>query len=376
VHAGHDGEDGPGAPVVPPVHRAAIHRFDTTDDFSHVMADSRAGYLYGRLRNASTDDLAAAVAALEGAERALCFASGMAAVDAILDVLAPPGTAIVAPRQLYGTTVSALRRRGPVAFADVRDHDAIAAALARRGPALLYAETSSNPHVAVADLPALAALAHAAGAPLVVDNTVATPLGCRPLDHGADAVLHSATKYLNGHSDAVAGVVAAPAELVERLERHQVETGAVLAPDAAWLVRRGMRTLHLRVVHASAAATAIAGHLEAHGRVARVFHPSLASHPTADAARRVLRLPGALLAFEVRGGRAAAEAVMDGVTVCLRATSLGGVETTISHPASTSHRELSADELAAAGVPEGLLRLSVGCEDPDDLVDDLEGALR
>jgi methionine-gamma-lyase len=192
---------------------------------------------------------------------------------------------------------------------------------------------------------------------------------------GADLVVHSATKYLNGHSDVIAGVAAGRGELVERLDAHLRDAGAVLAPDAAWLVRRGIKTLHLRVPHASASASRIARALAEHPGVLAVRHPSLPGHPTYEVATRVLSLPGALMAFEVAGGRAAGEAVMDRVRLCLRATSLGGVETVISHPASTSHRQLSADELRAAGVSEGLMRLSVGCEDVEDLLADLEGAL-
>jgi methionine-gamma-lyase len=360
-------------PVVPPVHRSVIYEFPSAERFAAVMADERLGYLYSRLRNPSTDELAAAVAELEGAESAHCYASGIAAVSDAVALLAPPGTRVVAAPQLYGQTYSLLRARGDTVFADVADLGAVERALP--GAALLVCETLANPHLAVADLPELALLAHAAGARLLVDNTVATPLGCRPLEHGADLVVHSATKFLNGHSDVLAGVAAGPHALVEQLVRRSWDTGATLAPDSAWLVRRGLKTLHLRLERATQNAAEIARFLERHPAVAGVRYPGLASHPQHALARRLLDCFGAMLAFEVRGGRAAGERVMDRVQVCLRATSLGGVDTVLSHPASTSHRQLSADELRAAGITEGFLRLSVGCEDVRDLLADVEQAL-
>jgi methionine-gamma-lyase len=257
---------------------------------------------------------------------------------------------------------------------DMADTEALRAAVA--GAALVLCETVSNPSLAVADIPAVAGIAHAAGARLVVDNTIATPLNCRPLDHGADLVLHSATKYLNGHSDVLAGVAAGPSELIARLAERSLDLGATLAPDAAWLVRRGIRTLHLRIERATANATAIARFLEGHGRVRRVLYPGLPSHPSHAVAVRILSGFGGLLSFEVDGGRPAGEAVMDRVDLCVRATSLGGIETCISHPASTSHRQLSPAELERAGIAEGDLRLTVGCEDAGDLIADLEQALR
>jgi cystathionine beta-lyase/cystathionine gamma-synthase len=222
----------------------------------------------------------------------------------------------------------------------------------------------------------VAEIAHAAGARLVVDNTIATPLNFRPLEHGADLVLHSATKYLNGHSDVLAGVAAGPIELIGRLTERSLEMGATLAPDSAWLVRRGIRTLPLRLERATANAAAIAQFLEGHARVRRVLYPGLASHPSHAVAVRILNGFGGLLSFEVEGGRPAGEVVMDRVQLCLRATSLGGMETCISHPASTSHRQLSPAQLEESGIAAGDLRLTVGCENVADVIADLEQALR
>lgn len=362
-----------GAPVVTPVHRETIYEFTTAAEFAEVMADAGRGYLYSRIRNPNTDELAGVVAELEGADAAHCFASGMAAVSACVDLLAPHGVRVVATRQLYGQSYSLLRSRGDTAFVDVRDHDSIAAAL--DGAGLLYVETVANPHLAVADIPALAAAAHAAGARMVVDNTIATPLGCRPLELGADLVLHSATKFMNGHSDVLAGVVAGPAELVSGIARRALDTGATLGPDAAWLVRRGLKTMHLRIERSSANAAVLAGVLAGHPRVSAVRYPGLDGDPFHEVATRVLALPGGLVAFEAAGGRSDADRIMDRCRLILRATSLGGVETTISHPASTSHRQLSADELRSAGLSEGFLRLSVGIEDVADVAADLLTAL-
>ncbi|HEY3765024.1 MAG TPA: aminotransferase class I/II-fold pyridoxal phosphate-dependent enzyme [Gaiellales bacterium] len=363
-----------GVPVISPVHRSVIHEFADADEFGRVMGDASLGYLYTRIRNPSTDELAAVVAALEGAEAGLCFASGMAALSAAVAELAPPGTGLVAATKIYGQTHHMASQRPDGRLVDIADMDAVRRAV--EGAALIVVETVSNPHLAVADIPAVVQIAHAAGAKVAVDNTIATPIGCRPLEHGADLVLHSATKYLNGHSDVLAGVAAGPADLIERLAERSLELGATLAPDSAWLVRRGIRTLHLRLERASANAAAIAAFLDAHPRVRRVLYPGLSSHPSHAVACRILDGFGGLLSFEVEGGRPAGEAVMDRVELCLRATSLGGIETCISHPASTSHRQLSPAQLEEAGIAEGDLRLTVGCEDVSDLIADLEQALR
>jgi methionine-gamma-lyase len=363
-----------GVPVIAPVHRSVIHEFTDAEEFGAVMEDAGKGYLYTRIRNPSTDELAAVVAELERAEAGLCFASGMAALSAAVAELAPPGTGMVAATRIYGQTHHMASARPDGRLVDIADLEAVRGAV--QGAAVIVCETVSNPHLAVADLPAIADIAHAAGARLIVDNTIATPIGCRPLEHGADLVFHSATKYLNGHSDVLAGVAAGPADLIARLAERSLELGATLAPDSAWLVRRGIRTLHLRVERASANAAAVAEFLESHPRVRRVQYPGLPSHASHEVARRILHGYGGLLTFEVEGGRPAGEEVMNRVELCLRATSLGGVETCISHPASTSHRQLSADQLREAGIAEGDLRLTVGCEDVADLLADLEQALR
>ena len=290
----------PGVPVVAPVHRSVIYEFDSAAQFGEIMDDDRRGYLYTRIRNPSTDELAAVVAELEGAESAHCFASGMGALTAAVAVLAPPGAGVVAAKQIYGQTHYMVSSRPDGTLVDVADLDGLRAAAA--GAALVVVETLSNPNLAVADLPAICAAAHAAGARVLVDNTVATPINCRPIEWGADMVMHSATKYLNGHSDVLAGVAAGSEELMAPVRTLELELGATLSPDSAWLVRRGIRTLHLRVERACQNAMRIAQFLEAHPRVTRVVYPGLPSHPAHDVACRILDGFGAMLAFEAGGG--------------------------------------------------------------------------
>jgi len=236
-----------------------------------------------------------------------------------------------------------------------------------------YVETLANPGFPLADLEALAATK--GDGLLVVDNTFASPVLCRPLELGADLVCESATKYLNGHHDVTAGVVAGSAELVARVRHFQIDTGGILDPFPAYLLRRGLKTLALRVERQSANALLLARFLETHPKVERVHYIGLESSPQYELAVRQLADSGGMLAFDVPGGREAGERVMDGLELAARATSLGGVDTVVHHPASTSHRQFDAEQLAAAGISEGTIRVSVGCEDGADVVADFDRAL-
>jgi methionine-gamma-lyase len=368
--------------VVGPVERSVIARFDTASRFARVMAGEEEGFLYGRLgANPTVEAAAAAVASLEGADAGLVTASGMAAIHAAVVAHLPARGRLVASNALYGNTLSLFRDHiGPregthVALVDVRDLAAVEAACAG-GVDVLYAETIANPGTTVADVPALARIAEAAGGRLIVDNTIATPLLCRPLEHGAAVVVHSATKFLNGHHDVLAGVVCAAAEDVAAVRRVVVDTGGVGDPDSAWLLLRGLMTLALRLERQLANADELAVRLAASPAVRAVPYPGRPDHPDHALVGRLLGgRAGAVLPFEVVGGRAAAEGVMDRVQLIERATSIGGLVSGISHPGATSHRQLSDEELERAGIPAGLLRLAVGCEDVDDLADDLERAL-
>jgi methionine-gamma-lyase len=338
-----------------------------------VMTEEEYGYLYSRIRNPTVDDVSAVIADLEGAEAALAFSSGMAAITAALVTTLERGDTLLAAKQLYGNTYGLIetlvRRLGvEVVYADVTD------AAAWNVPAQVrYVETMANPGFPLADIAAIAA--GKGDGLLVVDNTFASPVLCRPLEHGADLVCESATKYLNGHHDVTAGVIAGDRERVERARLHLVDTGAVLDPFPAFLLRRGLKTLTMRVERASANALALARFLEQHPKVNRVMYAGLESYPQHELALRQLAGPGALLAVEVSGGRDTAERFFDGLELCLRASSLGGVDTVLLHPASTSHRQFDDEQLAAAGISPGLLRVSVGCEDAADIVADFEQAL-
>jgi methionine-gamma-lyase len=364
---------GPGEPVVGPIVASTTFAFERVADLGAVIAEEEYGFTYARLRNPTVEELDAVVAGLEGAEAARSFGSGMAAISAALHSTLAAGDTLLLPHQLYGTTYqlveAQLRPRGvEVVQLDVTD-----AAAWERPARVRYVETMANPGFPLADLEALAATK--GDGLLVVDNTFASPALCRPLELGADLVCESATKYLNGHHDVMGGVVAGSRELVEAARAHQIAVGSVLDPFPAFLIRRGLKTLALRVERAGQNALAVARFLEGHAKVAAVLYAGLESYPQHELARRQLAGFGGMLAFELAGGREAGERFMDALELCGRATSLGGVDTVLHHPASTSHRQYSAEQLAAAGVSPGLLRLSVGCEDADDILADLDQAL-
>jgi methionine-gamma-lyase len=364
---------GPGDPLVQPIVASTTFSFETASALRRVMAEDDYGFLYARQRNPTVEELNAVVASLEGAEAAQAFSSGMAAIAAALQSNLAPGDTLLLPKQLYGTTYqlaeSQLRPRG----IDVEYLDATDSAAWRRPGRVRFVETMANPGFPVADLAAIAATK--GDGVFIVDNTFASPVLCRPLEHGADIVVESATKYLNGHHDVTAGTLAGRRELVATARRHVIEAGAVLDPFPAFLLRRGLKTLALRMERVSANALVAARFLEAHPKVAGVLYAGLESYPQHELASRQLGGFGGMLAFEVAGGREAGERFMDALELCARATSLGGLETVVHHPASTSHRQYSAERLEEAGISPGLLRLSVGCEDADDLVADLEQAL-
>ncbi len=362
-----------GTPVVPPIVPATTFSFDTAERFGRVMAEEEFGYLYTRLRNPTLEAVNALAADLEGAEAALGFGSGMGAIAAALMVNLGPGDMLLAPSQVYGTTYTLIERQVRRLGVDVVYADVTKPKAWHREARVRYVETIANPGFPLADLEAIAATK--GEGILVVDNTFASPALCRPLERGADLVCESATKLLGGHHDVTAGIVAGRRDLVERCRAFQTDTGASLDPFAAYLLFRGVKTLALRAERQSANARAVASMLLEHPRVRLVRYVGLAGDPDHDLALRQLADSGFMLAFEVEGGRPGAERIMDGLELCLRATSLGGVETVVSHPASTSHRQLDPGRLEAAGISQGLLRLSVGCEDADDILDDLRRAL-
>jgi methionine-gamma-lyase len=372
IHGG-PAPSAPGEPLVAPIVAATTFVLADAAETERVMSEEEYGFLYSRIRNPTVEDLNVVVADLEGAEAALAFASGMAAITAALVTTLERGDVLLAAKQLYGNTYGLIetlvRRLGvEVKYADVTDAEAWSIPAKVR-----YVETMANPGFPLADIAAIAA--GKGDGILIVDNTFASPALCRPLELGADLVCESATKYLNGHHDVTAGVIAGDRARVERARLHLVDTGAVLDAFPAFLLRRGLKTLTMRVERASANALALARFLEGHPKVGAVMYAGLESYPQHELASRQLADSGALLAFEVAGGREAAYRFFDALDLCSRASSLGGVDTVLLHPASTSHRQFSTDQLAAAGISPGLLRVSVGCEDADDIVADFEQAL-
>jgi cystathionine beta-lyase/cystathionine gamma-synthase len=367
-------------PTSVPIYQTATFTSEDADELDAVLMGSQPGYAYSRVDNPTTTALAEAIAELEGAEAGHVFASGMAAIHASLISLAGAGDRIVATNAVYGSTRSLLTSvLGPLGirtdFVDATDHDAVAAALADGPVRVLYAETLSNPTMVVADHAALAGLAHRHGAAYVVDNTFASPYVCRPIEHGADLVAESATKYIGGHSDVLAGTVAGRAELIHEVRRVQIDTGAVLAPIAAFLVLRGLATLGVRLDRHAATSAALAGWLERQDGVRQVRHPLLPSHPGSDVVARQFHGSTGMFAFELDGGRTAARAFVDALTIPALTASLGSIHTMIVHPPSTTHRQLNDAELAEAGIGPGLLRCSIGLEDVEDLLDDFSAGL-
>ena len=366
-----------GAALAPAVWASSTFEMASLDDGRRQATRPRTTRFYGRHGNPSVRAFEDAVAELEGAEAALAFASGMGALCGVVLGLCRTGNHIVAQQQCYGGTTQLLAGVCPrfgieVTFVDVTRPGAFAEAVRPGETMLVLAETPANPRLDLVDLDEIGALQ---GPITVVDSTLATPMGQQPLQHGVDLVVHSATKAMAGHNDAVLGVVAGARDLVEWLWGFAVLQGATASPYDATNALRGVRTLGVRFRQQSASASALAEALESHPAVAAVRHPSLASHPRADLARAQLRLPGGLLSFELAGGLAAGERFMGSVSLCRAATSFGGPETLVTHPASTTHAGLTDDEMATSGIGPGTIRLSCGLEDTDDIIADVLGAL-
>jgi cystathionine beta-lyase/cystathionine gamma-synthase len=377
-------------PLAPPVYRTAAFSFSSSAEYEAVLGDAMPGYSYSRIDNPTVEAFASAVAALEGAALsepvgAQAFASGMAAISAVFWTFTQAGARVVAPAAVYGGSYGFLRNVAArfgvrTEFVDMTDLTRVRDAL-REPSAVLYAETLANPTMAVADLAALTALARDAGALFVVDSTLASPVICRPLEYGADLVLHSATKYMGGHSDVTGGVVAGRPELIGRIRELRIDTGGSLAPDEAYLLRRGLETLPLRVRRQCSTASMLAAAVARHPGVRAVDYPGLSHHAGHDLARRQFDAGpegtrfGAIVTITPHGGRQAGMAFADRLRLARLATSLGGTHTKVSHVASTTHRQMDETALAAAGIDPGAVRFSVGLEDCDDLLADAVAAL-
>ncbi len=380
IHHGYDPMENEGA-LTPPLHLTSTFAFETAEAGGEMFSGDRPGHIYARISNPTCDLLERRIAVLEGAEAGLALSSGMGAITATMWTLLAPGDEVILDKTLYGCTFSfmhhGLSKFGvTVTHVDLTDPANLSAAISAKTK-VVYFETPANPNMRLVDIRAIAAIAHAQGAYVVVDNTYATPYITQPVKLGADIALHSATKYLGGHGDVVAGLLVGSHELVSqiRLSGMKDMTGAVMAPFNAMLILRGIKTLELRMDRHCANARTIAAFLEQSHGVQKVWYPGLTSFEQYDLAQRQMSLPGGMIAFELAGGIDAGRMMMNKLNLITRAVSLGDSETLVQHPASMTHSTYTPEERAAHGISEGLVRLSIGLEGVDDLLYDLEQAL-
>ncbi len=369
-------------PASVPIYQTATWRFDSSEAYAEVLAGERPGHSYGRgYGNPTVEAFEAVMAALERTEAAYAFSSGMSAIHAVCTTLAGGGDRIVSSRELYGGTYALFSQVLPrygIVVEEVDPHDGAAVEGALDGAAMLYVETIANPLCSVADLESLAAACRRAGVPSVVDSTFASPWLCNPATLGFDFVLHSVTKYLAGHSDVVSGVICCSEADRERVRSVALETGGAMQPFDAWLSVRGIQTLEVRLERQCASAMALAAFLEGRPEVSRVHYPGLETHPHHERAARLFR-PGAfggMLAFEIDGGTKAAASWCEALELAWMGASLGGTHTLVTHPASTTHRQVEPALRADRGLTDGLIRVSTGLENVEDLLDDFEQAFK
>lgn len=378
VHAGENLSENFGA-LSAPIYPASVFAFSDADEGVAIHNYQKEGYFYGRLGNPTQTALEKAVAQLERAEASYAMASGMAAVSAALLSNLKSGDHIVAPESMYSTTtlfLQELKERFGIdtTFVDAETAENYAKAITPKTK-VFWLESPSNPMLKITDIEAVAEIAKTANIISIIDSTFATPFNQQPLKFGIDLVIHSATKYLGGHSDLSAGVIAGSGELVERARQSIGKLyGGNIAPQVAWLVLRGIKTLALRMQCHNSNAFALANMLSAHPKVSQVFYPGLESHPNHAVAKKLMKGFGGMIGFDV-GSASAGKAFVNGVKICTLATSLGGVETIVQHSASMTHATLSPEARLKAGVTDGLIRLSVGIENVDDLIADLKQAL-
>jgi cystathionine beta-lyase/cystathionine gamma-synthase len=384
VHAGERGPRPDFTPVSTPIQHSVGYLYEDMVDLDGIFGGQQAGYVYPRYGSPTVSAFEQATAELEEAEDAVAFASGMGAIHAaLLGAGVSAGKAVVAATDVYGATYALLEHTFTgldvrVRFVDITDLDQVAQAIAEERPAVLLCEIISNPLMKVADVPSLAEMAHAAGASLIVDNTFATPYLFCPLEHGADYAVHSATKYLGGHGDVMAGVVACSSQRGLDLRERQKLLGANLGPQEAWLALRGLKTLPLRMRQHCANAQAVARWLAGHPAVDQVNYPGLPHHPQHALAARLFdgRGFGGMLSFDLRGaGQPEVFCFMEALDLVLPATTLGDVYSLTLYPAHSSHRQVAPEVRARIGIGDGLVRLSVGIEEAEDIIADLAQAL-
>lgn len=365
-----------------PIYQTSTFVFDNAEQGGRRFALEEGGYIYTRLGNPTLTAVEQKVASLEGAEACMSASSGMGAITSAIWVCVEQGDHIVAGKTLYGCTYAflehGLKRYGvDVTFVDTRDPENVRKAM-RPNTKLVYVETPANPNMYISDIEAIAKIAHAQeGVRVMVDNTFCTPYLCRPLEFGADIVVHSATKFLNGHGDVIAGFVCGSQEYIDQVRLLGVKdlTGSVLGPFEAFLINRGIKTLHVRMDRHCENAQKVAEFLEKHPKVESIAYPGLASFPQKALADKYMKKSGSMIAFEIKGGLEAGRKLMNSVHLAALAVSLGDTETLIEHPASMTHSPYTPEERSASDISEGMVRLSVGLEDAEDIIADLKQAL-
>ncbi len=367
-------------PVVPPIYQTSTFKFESTEHGGALFKGEKDGYIYTRMRNPTIEAMENAVASLEGGYKALGCASGMAAISTVFLALLKNGEHIVCSKSVYGPTATLIATvlnnyDIKATFVNTSDLDQLKNAITDKTK-IIYIETPGNPTLETTDLSEAAKIAKAANAKLVVDNTFMSPVLQRPLELGADIVLHSMTKFLNGHADVVAGIIVTKEkETYTHLRKVLNQLGGVIDPFNSFLVHRGIKTLALRMKRHSESAMKIAEYLESHDKVKWVRYPGLKSFPQYETAQKQHSAPGGMISFELLGGFKSGEAVMNSLKFCQLAVSLGGVETLIQHPASMTHLSMGKEARESAGITDGLVRLSVGIENVEDIISDLEQAL-
>lgn len=385
VHAGEHLPSGEYIPVATPIHPSVGFVYESMDDMDAILGATREGYVYPRYGSPTVAAFETAMADLEGGEAAQAYATGMAAIHAaLLGAGVRAGATVVAAMDVYGATFSLLQRLlselgVKPRWVDVADLGSVDAAIRETRPVALIAETISNPLLKVSDIAALASMAHKSGAQCIIDNTFASPWLCTPIGLGTDYVVHSATKYIGGHGDVMAGVIVTTSENRKRLYDLNKLVGGTLGPFEAWLALRGVKTLPLRMRQQCSNAMRVAEWLNGQPQIAKVNYPGLPNHPQHDLARRQFgeRGYGGVLSFEIRGAdKAKAFRFMEALELCLPATTLGDIYSLVLHPATASHRALSPEEREKVGIRDGLVRLSAGIEEAEDIIADLDQALQ
>ncbi|SCH81865.1 MULTISPECIES: methionine gamma-lyase [unclassified Romboutsia] len=381
IHGGHKKDPVSGA-LTTPIYQTSTFVFDSAEQGGRRFALEEDGFIYSRLGNPTNMQLEEKIALLEKGEACVSTASGMGAITSTLWSALKAGDHMVASKTLYGCTYALLNhgmsRYGvDVTFVDATDLDEVKAAM-RENTKVVYLETPANPDLKLIDIESVSKIAHEVeGCMVVVDNTFCTPYIQRPLEFGADVVVHSATKYLNGHGDVLAGFVVGKQEFINQVRLFGIKdmTGAVLSAFDAYLIIRGMKTLQVRMDRHTKNAKEVAKFLESHTNVEKVNYPGLESFPQYELAQKQMDMPGGMIAFEVKGGLEAGKKLLNSLELCTLAVSLGDCETLIQHPASMTHSPYTPEERAEAGISEGLIRISVGLEDPEDIIADLKQGL-